>query len=242
MSDFSWPGGSFGATATMVAVVVGLYLAATWVATIAWTVRDITNRSRSTVAIMAASILVTTTFVAGLALYLILRPRQTLRQRYEHQLEEQVLMQEVTRVHACPNCARTVKQDYIACPACATSLKAECRQCSRAVDFSWSVCAYCAVVNPVLPERSLRPQHTVEPVPAQAPAATVSPEPVISAPAPAKVPVVATIPAEYAYATVPRVETAKPVVGRIVPPAASLEDAPIDDDDAAEPTEFRAAS
>ncbi len=182
MSEFSWPGGSPEATLGIIALVTGLYVGATWIATIVWTLRDVTQRTRNVGAIMGASLLVTATFVFGLALYLIVRPRQTVRQRYERQLEEQVLMQELTRLHSCPACARPVQADYVACPACATNLKAQCRSCSRAIDHSWVACPYCAEREPVPAGASMRPQRTAERPATRKPAHAAEPAVAASSP------------------------------------------------------------
>ena len=53
---------------------------------------------------------------AGWVLYLVLRPRITLAEIYERQLEEEALLQELTLQLACPQCGAEVLDTYVACP------------------------------------------------------------------------------------------------------------------------------
>jgi hypothetical protein len=89
-----WIGGSWQATATLVAGTLLVYLGALWLTLIFWTYRDARRRSRSTTFQLSAVGLVTFFFVPGLWLYLLMRPRLTLTQQYAAALEEEALLQE----------------------------------------------------------------------------------------------------------------------------------------------------
>ncbi len=74
---------------------LGAYLFAVWVSMIIWTYRDIHSRSRDIFAQGLAVLLVLIFNVAGLLLYFILRPRETLSEKYERELAEEALLQDI---------------------------------------------------------------------------------------------------------------------------------------------------
>jgi hypothetical protein len=61
-----------------------------------WTWRDVSARTRSTAGRLAALGLVLVFNVVGLVVYLLLRPRETLAERRERQMIEEILAREVT--------------------------------------------------------------------------------------------------------------------------------------------------
>lgn len=197
---YSWPGGSPEATFAIVAVITALYLGVIWLATIVWTLRDISQRTESMPVRMGATMLVTATFVAGLPVYLILRPRYTVRQLFELKLEEEALLQEVKAGTACPECSRPIKDDFIVCPACRAQLKTQCRKCAKPLAHAWIACPYCAdkapAMKPVEASRlapAMKPAHTAtsaeasKPVPAATPAAVTGAAAAEAAPKPTHV-------------------------------------------------------
>lgn len=128
---------------TVLAVLFGAYYLLLWAAMVLWTYRDIHNRSRDVVVQVLAVALVLVFSFPGLLLHLILRPRQTLDEKYEQALEEEFLRRDVEERNVCPSCQRGVEPDFIMCPHCRTSLRRRCASCERVVDLTWSVCPYC---------------------------------------------------------------------------------------------------
>lgn len=119
------------------------YLVLLWAASVLWAYRDIRSRSEDVVVqVLAVSLALLLPF-AGLVLHMILRPRQTLSEKYERTLEEQYLRRDLEEPFVCPNCQRGVEQDFVLCPHCHTSLRRRCENCHRVVDLTWSVCPYC---------------------------------------------------------------------------------------------------
>ncbi len=143
-----WPGGSWQATAVIVAIVLGTYIAAFWLALVFWTARDIRQRTSSIAAQIAAPLLVLFLFLPGLWLYIVLRPRYTQAQLYARMLEEEALRLELDRQVGCPACGRSVKDDYLVCPACMTTLKEPCARCSKPLANAWVICPYCGTERP----------------------------------------------------------------------------------------------
>jgi RNA polymerase subunit RPABC4/transcription elongation factor Spt4 len=115
-----------------------------WASLIIWTWRDIRARSQDMVLQVAATLLVTVFFVGGLFIYLILRPRHTLAEMYERQLEEESLLAEMTERPTCPTCHYRVEADFQVCPSCGTKLRRPCPRCEHLLELKWNVCPYCA--------------------------------------------------------------------------------------------------
>lgn len=111
---------------------------------IIWTFRDIRSRTQDFVSQILATVLVTLFNVGGLFIYLILRPRQTLAEIYERQLEEESLLAEMTERQTCTNCHARVESDFQVCPSCGQKLKRSCPKCERLLELRWTYCPYCA--------------------------------------------------------------------------------------------------
>ena len=120
------------------------FLAVFWASLIIWTWRDIRARSQDMVLQVAATLLVTVFSVGGLFIYLILRPRHTLAELYERQLEEESLLAEMTERPPCPTCHYRVEGDFQVCPSCGTKLRRPCPRCEHLLELKWNVCPYCA--------------------------------------------------------------------------------------------------
>ncbi len=61
-----------------------------------WTWRDISARSRDGLARILSLVLVVGLNIIGLMIYVLLRPRETIAERYERRLIEEILTREVT--------------------------------------------------------------------------------------------------------------------------------------------------
>ena len=142
-----WPGGSPENTGIIIGVVFGAYFGALWLAAILWTIRDIRERSHDPITQFIALVMVVGFSLAGWALYMVLRPRFTLAEVYERQLEEEALLQDLTQQLACPQCGAEAHDDYVACPQCATRLKDPCQSCQRALALTWRLCPWCGTTR-----------------------------------------------------------------------------------------------
>ncbi len=138
-----WDDGVWEKWAILAGIVVGAYLAVMWVAALYWVYRDAMARSRDPIAHYLAVGAVLLFNLPGLLLYLILRPKTTLTERYEQQLEAEALLHEIRDQPSCPQCRRRIGEDFLTCPYCRASLRAACESCSRALAFGWVVCPYC---------------------------------------------------------------------------------------------------
>ncbi|NJM06622.1 zinc ribbon domain-containing protein [Candidatus Gracilibacteria bacterium] len=123
--------------------LLGAYLVLLWAASVLWAYRDIRRRSDDTSTQVLAVGLVLLLPFAGIPLHMILRPPQTLAEKYERTLEEEYLRRDIEERYVCPECQRPVEHDMILCPHCQTNLRRRCHGCQRVVDLTWSVCPYC---------------------------------------------------------------------------------------------------
>jgi RNA polymerase subunit RPABC4/transcription elongation factor Spt4 len=131
------------------------FLIVFWLSLIFWTFRDIRSRSQDLVTQVIATLLVTVFFVGGLFIYLLLRPRQTLAEIYERQLEEESLLAEMTERQTCSNCHARVESDFQVCPSCGQKLKRPCPKCERLLELRWAFCPYCATNLVPMPMQSM---------------------------------------------------------------------------------------
>ncbi|GCE10658.1 double zinc ribbon domain-containing protein [Tengunoibacter tsumagoiensis] len=109
-----------------------------------WAFRDIRSRTQDFLSQVLATILVALFPIGGLFIYLILRPRQTLAEIYERQLEEESLLAEMTERQTCNNCHARVEGDFQVCPSCGQKLKRSCPKCERLLELRWMFCPYCS--------------------------------------------------------------------------------------------------
>ena len=150
------------------------FLTAAWIGMVIWAFRDIRARSRDIFAQVLATLMVFVFFplfpLPGLALYLLLRPRETLAEIYERSLEEEALLQGIEERLACPGCNRRIEDTFMICPTCHTRLKKACPSCGHLLHLRWNICPYCGAVQttakvtipPPEPEISLVDEPTRE--------------------------------------------------------------------------------
>lgn len=133
-----------------------------------WTFRDIRSRSRDFLVQILATVMVGVVPIAGILVYFMLRPRETLAESYVRALEEESLLASIEHQEFCPSCGRRVDSDMVLCPSCHSKLRNACPNCQRAVHLSWDVCPYCS--QELQPEATVRHRPTRKRV--SAPAAT----------------------------------------------------------------------
>ncbi len=155
----------------LVVAFLGAYLFALWVSMLIWTFRDVRARSRDIFTQVLAVAMVLIFNVAGLLLYFILRPRETLAEKYERELAEEAMLQDIEERQVCPLCHHKIAAEYLLCPNCHTKLHKKCENCGRTLNLKWNVCPYCAepqavpqVTRPVVETPPAPPIRKREPV------------------------------------------------------------------------------
>ncbi len=134
---------SLQAYLTLIAGIAGGLLLAFWLAVVVWAYRDIRARSRSGWATFFTVVLVALLPVVGLAIYLLLRPRETLSAAYDRALEQEALLQQIEERPVCPTCARPTQTNWFLCPTCHTHLRQPCPVCNSPLELHWDICPYC---------------------------------------------------------------------------------------------------
>ena len=128
-----------------------------------WTFQDIRRRTRYWPLYIVATALVLFFNLPGFLVYFLIRPPETLSQQYEQALEEAVILQDLGKQIACPQCKRTMQEDYIICPFCRTQLKHPCAHCGQALSAQWRACPYCTTPVGEDLHESATPAESVEP-------------------------------------------------------------------------------
>ncbi len=149
----------------IVAAVVALTVAF-WIAMVVWVFRDIRLRTRDFFAWILAAVLALAMGPIGVILYLFLRPKETLAEVYDRQLEEEALLRDISLRRACPGCQAVTEPEWLVCPHCRTELRHLCQSCGKPLDLNWVVCPYCCATTDVQPVQTL---------PVAAPTVTVAP-------------------------------------------------------------------
>ena len=134
-------------------LVGGVWALLLWLSIIVWVYRDIRDRSRD-LALQVLAVFVVLMFfpgfnIPGLALYLMLRPQETLEEAYARSLEEEALLREIGDEGMCPSCRRFVERGWRVCPFCQTHLKDVCKECGQLLSFSWVACPHCGTTRAV---------------------------------------------------------------------------------------------
>jgi hypothetical protein len=82
--------------------------------------------------------------VAAWAIYMMVRPPETLDDMHERETEIAAREAELQMAGAtCPNCLKPVERDFLICPTCLKKLKKQCESCDRPIKLTWAVCPYC---------------------------------------------------------------------------------------------------
>jgi RNA polymerase subunit RPABC4/transcription elongation factor Spt4 len=145
-SSSSSSSGGLGGLAGLLGIVAFFFVAFVvifWISLVFWTWRDVRSRTQDVILQITATVLVAVFNIGGLFIYMIVRPRQTLAELYERQLEEESLLAEMTERQTCPTCHYRVEGDFQICPSCGTKLRRPCPRCDHLLELKWNVCPYC---------------------------------------------------------------------------------------------------
>ncbi len=132
-----------GVVLEMAVAVLTALTVAFWISLVIWTFRDIRSRTRDIFAWLLATLLVLGLGPIGLLLYLLLRPKETLAEVYDRQLEEEALLRDITARRACPSCQAVTEPDWLACPHCRAELRRTCVSCGKPLELNWVICPIC---------------------------------------------------------------------------------------------------
>jgi RNA polymerase subunit RPABC4/transcription elongation factor Spt4 len=168
-----------GVALELIVAAVAALTVAFWIAMVVWVFRDIRLRTRDIFAWILAALLALVMGPIGVILYLFLRPKETLAEVYDRQLEEEALLRDISQRRACPQCQAVTEPEWLVCPHCRTELRQLCVACGRPLELNWVVCPYCATARAgVAPRISVM----APPENASLPAGIEAPQPVLAVP------------------------------------------------------------
>ena len=160
------------------ALVAGVWAILLWLSIIVWVYRDVRDRTRD-VGLQVLAVFIALVFfplfnIPGLALYLMLRPRDTLEEAYARSLEEEALLREIGDEGLCPSCRRFAEKTWRTCPFCQTQLKDVCTGCEQLLSFNWLACPYCGASRHGATQPEPEPSAS-EPLPSEPPQGAMAP-------------------------------------------------------------------
>ncbi len=144
---------------------VGAFIAALWLSLIIWTFNDIRSRAKDPLSRVLAVLVVAILFLPGIVIYLILRPKQTIEDEFQHMLEEEALLQAIEDVPNCPGCGRQIKENWIVCPNCHTKLRKSCHHCGKLMELTWNLCPYCGTPTPGMRRENMSLDEALQSLP-----------------------------------------------------------------------------
>lgn len=147
-----------GVTIEFILKFLVAYFFLVWIALIIWVARDISIRTTSRIYQLFCILLMLFGTPLAIFIYLLLRPRKNLIERYYEEVEGNLdILHHIVEGHIqdllpdtglrCPKCERKVEEDYIVCPSCETQLKTKCEKCHQSIRVGWKVCPYCEVMK-----------------------------------------------------------------------------------------------
>lgn len=163
-----------GVALELIVAGVSALTVAFWIAMVVWVFRDIRLRTRDFFAWILAALLALVLGPLGVILYLFLRPKETLAEVYDRQLEEEALLRDISLRRACPGCQAVTEPEWLVCPHCRTELRRLCESCGRPQDLNWVICPYCCTA-PAGRSSQATPAFAPVPAPSQAAASTAAP-------------------------------------------------------------------
>ena len=119
--------------------ILVLFMAALYVLSIAWVVKDSYMRGRYWFVWGIVSLIP----FLGVIAYILLRPSMYSLDKNEQELEIAFKTRELEKYGNCGNCGFPVQSDYVMCPSCNQKLKNLCLCCNKALDQRWTICPYC---------------------------------------------------------------------------------------------------
>ena len=120
--------------------ILVLFVAALYILSIAWVVKDSYMRGRYWFVWGIVSLIP----FLGVIAYILLRPSMYSLDKNEQELEIAFKTRELQKYGNCGKCGAPVQSDFVLCPNCHQKLKNLCPGCNRALELNWSICPYCA--------------------------------------------------------------------------------------------------
>ena len=148
----------------VVGLFIGLSFIVFWVGLVWWVSQDVLTRTSDKIIVAAAVAMTAILGPVGVMFYLIIRPKQTMKESYGEMMEHEMMLRAAAST-ICPMCEHMTQEDFVNCPYCGTVLKKQCTGCQKLVDMEWSYCPYCGHVatKPATQQTIIKPVTTLQP-------------------------------------------------------------------------------
>jgi hypothetical protein len=125
-----------------------------WIASTAWVLWDAKRRLRSERQVKLAVGATIGLPLAGLFLYVLVRPGESVLERRERRAFRRLIELELAAAERCLVCRTEIRPEFRCCPGCGEEVGSSCGGCGSMLRFGWSVCPHCeAPVTAPLPLR-----------------------------------------------------------------------------------------
>jgi RNA polymerase subunit RPABC4/transcription elongation factor Spt4 len=129
--------------------LIFFFLIIFWLALAYWVYKDARRRVEDPW-MVGMAVLVGLVPVAGVIVYVLLRPPEYLDDVRERELEIKEMEARLGRRELqCPVCRAEIERDFLVCPVCTTKLKQACANCKAPLEALWQICPHCE--TPVAP-------------------------------------------------------------------------------------------
>ena len=146
------------------ALFIGLSFIVFWVGLVWWVSQDVLTRTSDKIIVAAAVAMTAILGPVGVMFYLIIRPKQTMKESYGEMMEHEMMLRAAAST-ICPMCEHMTQEDFVNCPYCGTVLKKQCLNCQKLVDLEWSYCPYCGqVAAKPTNQPAVKPVTSLEPI------------------------------------------------------------------------------
>lgn len=127
---------------SVILTLMMIYLGILWVAIIWWVAKDILSRSNN-LGFQVGAILLGLGFVPGMLIYILIRPKKTMEEKYDEELERRAFLESIAEGdNECEGCAISLGRDWLWCPECGEKVKNRCT-CGMVLGEGWTVCPGC---------------------------------------------------------------------------------------------------
>jgi hypothetical protein len=126
--------------------LIAAYIVLVWLAAALWAFVDMRRRTTNLLAAYASAAMIIVAspllFPLAVIVHRIVRPDGLISERRLTELREMALEAEASGPR-CPDCNRSVDEEWLICPTCRRTLGHRCQRCGRTAGIDWPACAWC---------------------------------------------------------------------------------------------------
>lgn len=142
---------------------IGIGVLVFWLSVALWVWKDASTRYKSPIFPILFALMTLIFSVFGYLAYVVIRPRDTIEDKYWNEREKEFLMHEIGDYDVCPNCHYDqIFVEFLRCPKCGYEIRHKCENCSFALNKHWKHCPSCGSDNPHFDSKiESHPEHVM---------------------------------------------------------------------------------